>query len=107
MKVSLFSEKKKRLIKPWDIDSFGVILTYGHRRVCKRQKRSDSGDDPKEKEEKNSVGDREEGEETLLSPSSFPLLFSLHSMASARSNAAIHKENFFIPQYHELMIKGL
>ena len=72
-------------------------IPYPFRRLLRRL-RSDSGDDPKENEQqKKASGTGREGEESPLSPSSFPLLFSLRSMASARSNAAIHKENFFIP----------
>ena len=74
-----------------------IPYPYPFRRLLRRL-RSDSGDDPKENEQqKKASGTGREGEESPLSPSSFPLLFSLRSMASARSNAAIHKENFFIP----------
>ena len=74
-----------------------IPYPYPFRRLLRRL-RSDSGDDPKENEQqKKASGTGREGEESPLSPSSFPLLFSLRSMASARSNAAIYKGNFFIP----------
>ena len=74
-----------------------IPYPYPFRRLLRRL-RSDSGDDPKENEQKKkALGTGREGEESPLSPSSFPLHFSLRSMPSARSNAAIHKENFFIP----------
>lgn len=107
MKVSLFSEKKNA----WSnletlIVLVSFLLTATDESASARNVQI-VGTTQKKKKKKKALGTGREGEETLLSPSSFPLLFSLHSMASARSNAAIHKENFFIPQYHELMIKGL
>ena len=106
MKVSLFSEKKTPDQTLRQIVLVSFLLTATDESASARNVQI-VGTTQKKKKEKKALGTGREGEETLLSPSSFPLLFSLHSMASARSNAAIHKENFFIPQYHELMIKGL
>ena len=56
----------------WDIHSVGVVLsaeTVRARKACSR--RPNSGDEGKKSKQKKSVGGRERGGRTLLSPSSF------------------------------------
>ena len=65
----------------WDIHSVGVVLsaeTVRTRKACSR--RPDSGDEGKKSKQKKSVGGRERGGRTLVSPSSFlPHFFFLRS----------------------------
>ena len=116
-------KKDKRLIAGYlntlmALLSFFLTATaeYDGARKAPNSRRSDSVGRCKEKREKEKEVLRagREGEETLLSPFSFlPLFFPLLSLhhsppsehleqASARTNAAIHKEFFFILLHKEL-----
>ena len=116
-------KKKKRLIAGY-LNTLMALLSFfltasaesAGARKAPNSRRSDSVGRCKEKraKEKEVLRAGREGEETLLSPFSFlPLFFPLLSLhhsppsehleqASARTNAAIHKEFFFILLHKEL-----
>ena len=119
MKIFLSFQKKKKSLIAGYLEALIALLSFfltataesAGARKAPNSRRPDSGDGAKNTERKKNRcwGQEEREDETLFSPFSLlplffsPLLFLRHSplsehleQASARTNAAIHKEFFFI-----------
>ena len=92
----------------WDIHSVGVVLsaeTVRTRKACSR--RPDSGDEGKKSKQKKSVGGRERGGRTPLSPSSFlPHFFSSDLLCACTTIHCLNTWNRLAPKKSYIPLKN-